>query len=514
MKFAIIAAGEGSRLAQEGVALPKPLVYLNGEPMIHRLVRIFEEAGAEEVVVIVNQLQPQTEEYIREVLEAEFPQLIRLVVKTTPSSMHSFSELAPYLEGAPFCLTTVDTIFSEDEFYSYISEFESSDCDGLMAVTSYIDDEKPLYVSVDDDLRITGFHDTKPQPCRFISGGIYALRPAALKTLQRCMAEGQSRMRNFQRGLIQDGLRIYARPFSKILDVDHADDIAKAEAFLDMQYVCDKEILGVSRSPQFSPASVERDKAIFDAVCQCLRDRVEQVDTICEDELSEHDLWQYSHIFSMARGREALRLLSGAEMREVFILNSALSIQHYTRARLVEAFAENGIPQPETVVISLKRGDDIPPLEYPLWLKRGNACAQELDDVCYVASPEEMPAALESFRNRGLDEIVVCRHVEGDLVKFYGVEGTDFFYFYYPTRGEHFSKFGFERLNGVPKEYKFSHKKLKETADEAAQLSGFVVYGGDCIVRSDGSFAIIDFNDWPSFSPCCEDAARAIASRI
>ena len=34
MHYAIIAAGEGSRLAQEGVARPKPLVLLNGVPMI------------------------------------------------------------------------------------------------------------------------------------------------------------------------------------------------------------------------------------------------------------------------------------------------------------------------------------------------------------------------------------------------------------------------------------------------------------------------------------------------
>ena len=34
MKFAIIAAGEGSRLAQEGVEEPKPLVSVCGQPMI------------------------------------------------------------------------------------------------------------------------------------------------------------------------------------------------------------------------------------------------------------------------------------------------------------------------------------------------------------------------------------------------------------------------------------------------------------------------------------------------
>lgn len=56
MKFAIIAAGEGSRLSQEGVELPKPLVRLNGEAMIDRLIRIFNENGAEEICIIVNRL--------------------------------------------------------------------------------------------------------------------------------------------------------------------------------------------------------------------------------------------------------------------------------------------------------------------------------------------------------------------------------------------------------------------------------------------------------------------------
>ena len=46
------------------------------------------------------------------------------------------------------------------------------------------------------------------------------------------MLEGKSRMRNFQRALIADGLRLKAYCFPKILDVDHASDIAKAEDFL------------------------------------------------------------------------------------------------------------------------------------------------------------------------------------------------------------------------------------------------------------------------------------------
>ncbi len=230
MKFAILAAGEGSRLAQEGVELPKPLVRLNGEAMIDRLIRIFNENGAEEIVVITNNLTPLTQDHLRKIQEQDTK--VKLVVKTTPSSMHSFYELMPLLGKGKFCLTTVDTIFREKEFRDYIQQFASFEGDGMMAVTDFIDDEKPLYISTDENLNITGFHDTQ-QECKYISGGIYCLTDKAFGTLVRCIESGQSRMRNFQRQLVTDGLKLKACPFSKILDVDHAEDILKAEYFLD-----------------------------------------------------------------------------------------------------------------------------------------------------------------------------------------------------------------------------------------------------------------------------------------
>jgi NDP-sugar pyrophosphorylase family protein len=231
MKFAIIAAGEGSRLAQEGVAQPKPLVPLLGVPMIERLIRIFVRCGADEVVVIVNNESRQTREFLEQ-LAPQLPVPLKLVVKSTPSSMHSFYELSPWLGGDKFCLTTVDTIFREEEFGAFIQAFRQADTDGYMAVTDYIDDEKPLYISTDEQLRIQGFHDAPFEGVRYISGGIYCLTPSALTTLQGCMDRGMARMRNFQRQLVVDGLRLQAYPFQKILDVDHAEDIVKAEAFI------------------------------------------------------------------------------------------------------------------------------------------------------------------------------------------------------------------------------------------------------------------------------------------
>lgn len=231
MKFAIISAGEGSRLSQEGVALPKPLVQLNGVAMIDRLIQIFMRNGADNVVVIINNESPLTKEHLTK-LQAETSIPLEVVVKTTPSSMHSFYELSSYLQDDKFCLTTVDTIFREEEFSTFIEAFKQSDNDGYMAVTDYIDDEKPLHISTDEALNITGFHDVVTPECHYISGGIYCLTPAAIKTLQGCMEKGMARMRNFQRQLVADGLKLKAYPFKKILDVDHAGDIIKAENFL------------------------------------------------------------------------------------------------------------------------------------------------------------------------------------------------------------------------------------------------------------------------------------------
>lgn len=230
MNYAIIAAGEGSRLVQEGIRLPKPLVKLNGEEMIGRLIRIFASHNATSVSVIVNEEMTLVQEYIKQI-NLDIP--LNIVIKSTPSSMHSFYELRNFLRQGKFCLTTVDTIFKESDFSEYIKAFENADesVEGLLAVTDYIDDEKPLYVETDSKMNITGFLD-KSDICRYISGGIYGLTPKALDTLESCLANGQSRMRNFQRQMVLDELKLKAYPFAKIVDVDHAEDIRKAELFL------------------------------------------------------------------------------------------------------------------------------------------------------------------------------------------------------------------------------------------------------------------------------------------
>ena len=114
MLYAILAAGEGSRLAQEGCEVPKPLVRIQGETLIGRLIRIFIANDATRIIVITNARNATTQKFLREL---SLPIPLDIVVQDTPSSMHSLHAISDRLATEErFCLTTVDTIFLEEEF--------------------------------------------------------------------------------------------------------------------------------------------------------------------------------------------------------------------------------------------------------------------------------------------------------------------------------------------------------------------------------------------------------------
>ncbi len=529
MKFAVIAAGEGSRLSNEGVGDPKPLVRICGEPMIDRLLRVFVDCGATEIVAIINEYSME----VREHLEAlDLPVPLRLVVKTTQSSMHSLHAISPFLRGERFCLTTVDTVFHEAEFKKYITHFANTpEIDGCMAVTPYVDDEKPLWVGVkvgkngygrleegaSGRMLVTGFHDAREDGDSYVSGGIYCLDSRALDVLDRCLDVGMSRMRNFQRKLVEEGLCLEAYPINKILDVDHKDDIVKAEAFL--HPLEGKRIVGVCRGEDFSPNCVDKDAAIMYAVKGNLELLGAEVSLTSETDLSKNAERLANNtgcpdaLFSMARSSNALDVLRLMEQSGCVVVNRSDGVESCVRRKMVEMFSDGGIRYPESRII--EKGTPMAGgMTYPCWLKRGDGCAQCMEDTCYVHDEEEACKSLERFWQRGISSVVVNEHLRGDLIKFYGVQETGFFFWLYPSRCSHHSKFGLEAINGEVKGTMFDEEELKREANKAADILGVSVYGGDCIIADDGSFKIIDFNDWPSFAPCREEAAFQTAKAI
>lgn len=263
------------------------------------------------------------------------------------------------------------------------------------------------------------------------------------------------------------------------------------------------KLLGISRGAQYSPNLQGSDATIFEAVAQRLREGGAEVGCISEDQLLTAPLAGYAAVFTMARDVERLSRWTCP----VPCFNSPAGILACSRkGQAALLLADAGVAQPRFTVDA--GGADF----FPLWLKNGDSCAQQREDTALVADAVELAEALAAFRARGVQSWLMQAHVEGDLLKFYGVEGTDFFEWHYAAEGH--SKFGLEAHNGPVQGFAFDAAALKHQTDRAARTLGVPIYGGDCVVDRTGGLHLIDFNDWPSFARCCEQAARAIAQRI
>ena len=253
----------------------------------------------------------------------------------------------------------------------------------------------------------------------------------------------------------------------------------------------------VSRSPRFSPNSVENDRLILEAVAREMKALGNEVRMITEEEvLSLGVLPEADIVYCMARSDEALEII---ERSKAHVINAPEGIRVCgNRLALTDIMRRLDVPVPP------ENGDD------GIWLKRGIGTAEVAEDTVFCHSEEDVVKAMCRFAERGITEVCRQAHVIGDLVKFYGVADTDFFYHFYPTDSGR-SKFGSEEHNGKAHHYPFDVHELKTTIDRLATAIGVIVYGGDAIVRADGTFVIIDFNDWPTFSPCREEGARAIS---
>ena len=280
-------------------------------------------------------------------------------------------------------------------------------------------------------------------------------------------------------------------------------------------------LLGVSRGSEFSPNMADNDKAIFCSVADELRSAGVEVECMSERDFvrtaSEKGIdyfRRYVGIFNMMRHPESVALLSKiSEQLNVSAVNSAEGLNNCRRDRLSAKLKESGMPSPCEQVVALdSEVVELPSLAFPYWMKRGDGCAQVREDVVYVDSVLTAQNAIDSFKSREVASVVASEHLSGDLVKFYGVEGTDFFDWGYASDGH--SKFGLEAINGKARGFEFNVAALKRISDEAARVLDVPVYGGDCVVSEDGTIRLIDFNDWPSFSRCRIEASKAIASRI
>lgn len=275
------------------------------------------------------------------------------------------------------------------------------------------------------------------------------------------------------------------------------------------------EIAGVMRSGAYSPNNIGNDAAIINTVSEHLRKRGCSVTLYSEEQFRNSDITQ-DIILNMCREPASVAKLQSLEDKGRLVINSGYGISNSRREPLTRLLIANGIPYPQSLIVNTNEDVRAELDEAGIgacWIKRGDFHAMHKEDISYCRNAREAQDMLHEYFYRGIRRAVINRHLTGDLVKFYGVQGEPFFYWFYPFDEGH-SKYGWETVNGKSQGYAFDIPALHQLCERTSRLLDVKIYGGDCIVGSDGTVRIIDFNDWPSFAPCRDEAAAAIARCI
>ena len=277
------------------------------------------------------------------------------------------------------------------------------------------------------------------------------------------------------------------------------------------------EILGVNRNRKFSPKHIGNDHAIFTVTTQALENLGCKITMCCEDEFLLMENVTHRYIFTMARQKEVVKKLQILEDEGAIVVNSGFGIENCFRTNMTNGLVDNQIPYPKSFVVPTTYAGDEVFEQLPgkgFWIKRGDFHAIHKEDVTFTYTKKEAKEILREYALREIPDAVISEHLVGDLVKFYGVYGTDFFFWFYPYDNNHHKYQAYEAINGKSLYYTFDENNLKNVANSSALALGIDIYGGDAIIGEDGSFHMIDLNDWPSFAPCRDEAAGFIAQRI
>lgn len=269
------------------------------------------------------------------------------------------------------------------------------------------------------------------------------------------------------------------------------------------------KIAGIMRAGVFSPNHIGNDAAIFNFVAEQLRKRGCEVNVYSEEQFIAGAVDEHI-ILNMCREMRSIELLQRREDAGDLVINSGYGIENCIRERMTRILLGSGIEYPESIIVNTDEAVIARLKKMKIdrcWIKRGESHSLHHEDVCYARHAEEAQELLQEFFLRGIKKAVINRHLDGELVKFYGVEGSPFFYTFYPFRQQHAKATDPGKPQAAP-------EKMREMCEKAAKELDVKVYGGDCILSDDGSLSLIDINDWPSFAPCRQEAAPAIAKYV
>jgi len=263
---------------------------------------------------------------------------------------------------------------------------------------------------------------------------------------------------------------------------------------------------GIFREVTHSPGRESDDTEILRLTGKQLEAKGFEVVLKSPDEVDGLDGARPRFVFLMCERVPVLERLRALEASGVPHVNSPRAVLNTYRDRMIAAFDEANVPFIPSRIVPTATPAGAGPS--PVWVKRADVHNTQEGDVVFAPTPDAVGAALQGLAARSIPRAVIQPHVEGDLVKFYGIgaggghhgEPPWFRWFYHKE----------QKLAGHP----FDQRRLARLVRGAAAALGLEIYGGDAIVPPSGAPVLLDVNAWPSFALFRDEASARIASYL
>lgn len=263
---------------------------------------------------------------------------------------------------------------------------------------------------------------------------------------------------------------------------------------------------GIFREQTHSPGRETDDAEILRLTAKHLEAAGLQVDLKTAEEVGNPTEARPQCVFLMCEDARVLRQLEAWQADGVRAVNDPVAVLNTYRDRMIGQFAEANVPFIESRIVSTAGGR--PGGSLPVWVKRADVHNTQEGDVVFAATGHAVESALAGLAERGIARAVLQPHIEGDLIKFYGIgpgggpDGEPPWFRWFYHKGQ--------RVAGHP----FDPRRLARLVRRAAAALGLEVYGGDVIVADNGDIVPLDLNAWPSFALYRDEAAVAIADYL
>ncbi|MDJ0630920.1 MAG: glucose-1-phosphate cytidylyltransferase [Rhodobacter sp.] len=197
MKAVILAGGRGTRISEESVLRPKPMIEIGGHPILWHIMKIYAHAGVTDFVICTGYKGYMIKEYFANyflhsadvtfdlannevTVHREKAEPWRVtVVDTGLDSMTGgrLRRVAAHIQDGPFCLTYGDGVGSID--ISAAIAFHRAH-GKLATVTSVQPRDRFGLLSVVDGGTVEGFIEKPKGDGKWVNAGFFVLEPGVL----------------------------------------------------------------------------------------------------------------------------------------------------------------------------------------------------------------------------------------------------------------------------------------------------------------------------------------------